>query len=433
MSEIVRLADTEVLKPVLRRATDEYPYWDKLKHWPLPEGIDPEIVWILREAGSWPNRRVLPLADIHGRSFSFWLPDRIQQWLHEIDRNSAAPWVLEEGRGVPSGSEREKYLVESLREESIASSQIEGASTTRNAAREMLRLGRKPRNRAEKMITNNYVAIQRIRTLKDEPLSVERLHELHVILTSDTLDEPEAAGRFRRSPQDDDVAVFDRDEKVLHRPPPGATIPDRMNRLIAFANSDSEFIHPVVKAVLLHFWLAYDHPYVDGNGRTARALFYWFMLRKGYWLFEFISISKTILRSLGQYLRAFLYSEAGNDMTYFIHYHLRAINSAIEEVRRYLAERQQLLRNSVQLLRKFTGLNHRQRHVLVEALKDPAGEITIWSHRMNHNVVYQTARTDLLELVNLGLLEMHKSGKTYVFLPTQKLLRLMSRQGTLFS
>ena len=60
------------------------------------------------------------------------------------------------------------------------------------------------------------------------------------------------------------------------------------------------FIHPMIRSIILHFWLAYDHPFVDGNGRTARALFYWSMLRHGYWLFEFISISQIILKGPDQ-------------------------------------------------------------------------------------------------------------------------------------
>jgi len=57
-----------------------------------------------------------------------------------------------------------------------------------------------------------------------------------------------------------------------------------MEAMCAFVNGrDTEpFIHPAIRAMILHFWLAYDHPFVDGNGRTARALFYWAMLRPGH-------------------------------------------------------------------------------------------------------------------------------------------------------
>ena len=96
---------------------------------------------------------------------------------------------------------------------------------------------------------------------------------------------------------------------------------ERMGLMCDFANSKTPegFVHPVLRSIILHFWLAYDHPFVDGNGRVARALFYWSMLRHGYWLFEFVSISQIILKAPVKYGRAFLYTETDdNDLTYFI-------------------------------------------------------------------------------------------------------------------
>jgi Fic family protein len=52
-----------------------------------------------------------------------------------------------------------------------------------------------------------------------------------------------------------------------------------------------KFIHPVVRAIILHFMIGCGHLFVDGNGRTARALFYWSVLHQKYRLMEFISIS----------------------------------------------------------------------------------------------------------------------------------------------
>lgn len=51
----------------------------------------------------------------------------------------------------------------------------------------------------------------------------------------------------------------------------------------------------------LHFMLGYEHPFVDGNGRVARAMFDWAMLRNGYWLFEFISVSRIIRQAPAKY------------------------------------------------------------------------------------------------------------------------------------
>ena len=56
--------------------------------------------------------------------------------------------------------------------------------------------------------------------------------------------------------------------------------------------------------------LAFIHPFVDGNGRTARSLVYWYMMKKGYWLTEYLSISRIIYRNKAQYEKAFLYTEA---------------------------------------------------------------------------------------------------------------------------
>ena len=75
----------------------------------------------------------------------------------------------------------------------------------------------------------------------------------------------------------------------------------------------SGFLHPVIRSILLHFWVAYDHPFVDGNGRNARALFYWSMLRHGFWLAEFFSISHEILKAPRKYYRAFRKRNLGSE------------------------------------------------------------------------------------------------------------------------
>ena len=131
------------------------------------------------------------------------------------------------------------------------------------------------------------------------------------------------------------------DGGVLHQPPPAEHLPARLQALCDFANGDSDdedtFIHPVVRAILLHFWLAYDHPFEDGNGRTARVLFSWFMRTKGYWLVEYLSISKILREAPGQYNRAFLLTETDEgDTTYFLIHQLGVIERAIDELHKYL-------------------------------------------------------------------------------------------------
>ncbi|MCX5796800.1 MAG: Fic family protein [Elusimicrobia bacterium] len=418
-------ADVQTL---LRKSASQYPYWDKLKYWPMPEGITPELLWTLREWSAQAERKKIPLVATSGNPFSYWLPNQAQEWLYQIDRNAPSQLSLE--GNPPSAQERDRYIVSSLMEEAIASSQIEGAATTRRVAKEMLRTKRPPADKSERMILNNYRAIERLRVLKDSPLTLELLHELHAILTQGAIEEPEAAGRLRRSPQDDDISVIDdgADPHILHMPPKGSELPRRLERFLAFANDERQesFIHPVIKAILLHFWLAYDHPYVDGNGRAARAVFYWYLLRKGYWLFEFVSLSRMVLRAAGQYYRAFLYSERGEkDATYFIMFNLQAIHLAINEVQKHIAHKQAEMRQAAALLRGVRGLNGRQRELLLDALKKPGRTYTIYGHQQTQQVSYQTARNDLFGLADKQLLTVSRSGKTFEFVPSEKLPEML--------
>jgi len=247
-------------------------------------------------------------------------------------------------------------------EEAIASSQIEGAATTRKVAKEMLRTGRRPRDISETMILNNYRAIMRIGELRDEPLTPEAVLELHRILTDGTLDDPSAAGRLQR-PDEERVTVVDpADDTVLHVPPPAEQLPSRLARLCRFANGEPEepFVHPVVRAIVVHLWLAYDHPFEDGNGRTARALFYWVMAAQGYWLTEYLSISRLLYTARSRYRRSFLLTENDDlDATYFLSFQLGIIVRAIDEMHAHLRAKMDELRQTEELLRR-SDLNHRQ-------------------------------------------------------------------------
>ena len=145
------------------------------------------------------------------------------------------------------------------------------------------------------------------------------------------------------------------------------------------------FIHPVIRSILLHFWIGYDHPFVDGNGRTARVLFYWSMLRHKYWLFEFISISDILRRAPARYYRAFLYSENDdNDATYFIVHQAEVIRRAIENLHAYIDRKTGELRDSEKLLRGWEHLNHRQVALLAHALRHPGTFYSVEGHMRSH-------------------------------------------------
>ena len=397
----------------------KYYHWDKLRHLKTPpQNLDHREWWFAIKSARHSLYQVLPHKAKDGSHFVFAEPNAARRLLHGIDIHGGGE--LKSSTQVADPNTRDAYLINSLIEEAITSSQLEGAATTRKVAKEMLRQNRTPRNRSEKMIANNYRAMEYIGDIADEDLTPSLILQLHKILMIDTMDNAGAVGKLRTT---DDVYVGDnRDSTIIHTPPAAAELPSRMESICKFANgSDTKvFLHPVIRAIILHFLLAYDHPFEDGNGRTARALFYWSMLKQGYWTMEFVSISRILKSAYAQYARSYLYTETDdNDVTYFILHQLNVIQRAIDELLDYLRRKAEEIRNIQDIVRKSTrlqdALNHRQLAILNRATKNTGVSFSIESHRGAHKVTYDTARTDLLKLEQLGLLNKAKRGRAFVF------------------
>lgn len=426
--EPARLAEILTLYPMAQVDRESYPHWDRLRRLPAPAGLTHHEWWLATKFARQLSYRETPLTDREGKPFVIGKPDALLQLLARLDNQLGGKIGLQEL--TVNQDTRSRYVISSLMEEAVTSSQLEGAATTRADAIAMLRTGRKPRDRSERMILNNYLAMQRIGQLRNEPLTPDLVLELHAVVTEDTLDEAHSAGRMQ-TPTDLRVKVWDEQTgEILHDPPPADQLPDRLRLMCDFANGTGEaqgYLHPIVKAIVLHFWLAHDHPFADGNGRTARALFYWHMLREGYWLTEFISISSLIRKAPVKYARSFLWTETdANDMTYFVLAQLGIIAQSIDALENYIARKSSELRSVDQRLRALDRINHRQKALLAHALKNRHAVYSIQSHCRSHGVAYATGRADLLELCRLGLLIQSRQGKAFKFrVPDDLSSRLM--------
>lgn len=403
---------------------DRYLHWDKLRRLDPPDGLSHKEWWLKIKVARDDDFRSIPLLSVDGEQFGYTLPDSVLRRLHLIDQRTSGEVAMDEV--VTSAKEAgQRFLVNSLMEEAIRSSQLEGASTSRLVAKELLRSGRPPKDRSETMIVNNYRALEFMRDEMGSELSPATVLELHRIVTEGTLDDPAAAGRLQQ-PGEPRVAVFDRDDgEPVHVPPPAEELPARMEALCAFANEEEDgepFVHPVLRAILLHFWLAYDHPFEDGNGRTARILFFWSMHARGYWLAEYLPISRLIRKSPAQYVRAFMETETdGGDTTYFLIHQLDIVERAIADLHDYLQRKIAETRNVESLLRADADLNGRQLALLTDAIRHPAARYTFDSHAASHRVTHETARTDLRRLARRGLLTERRNGRRYFFEPAPDL------------
>ena len=394
------LLDNE-LKSLFNKINTEYLYWDKVKYL-APKGVRPEDLWAAVKIIRNSNMKRVQLKDL---TFSFMITEQMQKTLHEFDMNLGGN--LGTLNIVPE-KDHTFYLVSSIMEEAIASSQMEGATTTRKVAKDMLRKGRKPSNKSQQMIFNNYQTIDYIINNKDKDFTLENLLEVHKRISSQTMNDVEDEGAFRKS---DDIYVMNEiTGEIAHIPPSHRELNTLLKNMCDFANNETQegFIHPIIKSIILHFMLAYIHPFSDGNGRTARSLVYWYLIKQGYWLMQYLSISRIIYKSKPAYEKSFLYTESDDlDLTYFIQYNLKAMNDAFKELKMYL-QRKINDAESMHILYNIKDVNERQAKIL-KILKDlPMSIFTATEISTRFGVDIKTARKDLQCLVDLGFMETRK-------------------------
>jgi len=389
-----------------------YLYWDKFKY-RVDKEDDIKVAWWATKWNRLAKMKVIDYEDKEGEeSFAFCIPDILQAHLHKIA-------TLSSQGIVPHNSIKKNYLISSLlMEEAISSSQLEGASTTRRVAKSMLSSGRKPRNEDEEMILNNYLLMQEIKRSKDESLSIDMILEYHKIVTRGNKNNGNVAGKFR---EHDDIVITDGFEEIVHVPPSCKNIEERLQKVCDFANrvhlgEEGEiFIHPVIKAIILHFMIAYEHPFSDGNGRTARAIFYWFMLKSGYDFFEYVSISKLLKVAPSKYGKSFLYTEIDdNDLTYFVFYQVEIIIRAIDELLLYLQKKSQEFEEVSELLSSSAigqTLNFIQKDIVKKAIKSPGRVFSSNEIVVDYDISENTARKYLNALVKHKILAAYKDGR----------------------
>lgn len=418
-----RALESEELQQIIKHAGIEYVYWDKFKHYTPPAGFTIEEAWTYLKFSRISNREQTPILDKNEIPFGFTLTKSMYQDLSFIDSNTSG-LLISTNLTKPTENQKNQLIISGLSEEAIASSQIEGASTSRKIAKEMILSQRKPRNKSEQMIINNYQVMQRLMDWKNLDLSKKMLLEIQKNITTGTLDDENDAGKFRTDA--DNIQIINSlSGEAVFTPPKEAVFSKELDRFIAFANSeDEEFIHPTIKASILHFWLAYLHPFVDGNGRTARALFYWYILKKNYWLFQYLSVSRAIKKSRVQYDEAYEKTELDdNDLTYFILFKLKAIKVAIEDFVAHYERKIEEDKKNEELASQLLEFNERQ-IALLSFLKDKSEKIIdIKTHQTKHQIAYQTARTDLIKLASKGLLTQLTDSKKYVYIPNTLAIR----------
>ena len=389
----------EKLAALIDKINDDYEYWDTVKYKKRPESCtSAEELWLRVKA----SRIAFLVYTWDKYHISFGLTNKMQRLCHEFDMNFGGS--LETGSVIPYEN-RERYLVSSLMEEAIYSSQMEGAATTRKVAKDMLRRQISPKDKSQQMIVNNYQTIRFIVEHKQTPLTPELVLHIHHLMTEKTLNDPNDAGRLRMN---NEVVVEDGiTHEVVHTPPSYIELPTFLKELCKYFNETNAkvFVHPIIRGIIIHFMVAYMHPFVDGNGRTARALFYWYMLKQGYWLTEFLSISRVIAMSKKSYEKSFQYVEADfNDLGYFIAYNLKVLDQSFTQLQNYIKKKQEekVLANT---FLRLGDINERQAQIIRMYLENPKEVLTVKDLQNKFMVTATTAKSDIVGLLKRGLLD----------------------------
>ncbi len=192
---LARLQQADRLAPVIEQALPDaalsgrYLPWDTFRFKNPPGDLTVEEWWFaVRLARRSVHRQIKHLRDAAGRPFSYALPDEILAAVDQITRDASGHITISEEVTNPA---------------------------TRHVAKEMLREGRAPRDRSERMIFNNYLAMQRIADLRDTDLTPELVCEIHRIVTDGTLENPSGAGRMQTR-DSERIAVHDEFGTLLH-------------------------------------------------------------------------------------------------------------------------------------------------------------------------------------------------------------------------
>ena len=182
------------------------------------------------------------------------------------------------------------------------------------------------------------------------PLQLSDILYLHERLTEGSDEKDNVPGRLRTHR----VVVGTPELGGVHRGAPPEDLPRLMDEFVEFVNSKRCLDqHPVVRALLAHFFLVSIHPFGDGNGRVSRLVEAGILFQGGYNVLGFYGLSNFFYRNADEYKRLLQQSRRAQpfDLTAFVAFgikgfaaELRGINDFIKAKLNRLVYRDTLVR-----------------------------------------------------------------------------------------
>lgn len=176
-------------------------------------------------------------------------------------------------------------------------------------------------------ISNQQINKSANQLIIDESLILQ-LHKM----TVDRILPPEKCGKFRETQV---VVKNSLSGEVSFRPPLSTEMPKLMEELLQFINDkDKDDIHPVLKAGIVHYELVRIHPFVDGNGRVARALSTLFLFLEGYDIRKFFSLEEYFDSDALDYYQALRSVEnSQGNLTVWLEYFTKGLSIELSKIK----------------------------------------------------------------------------------------------------
>ncbi|MCH5599906.1 Fic family protein [Niabella ginsengisoli] len=420
--KVTKTINEDPLRKLINNLNNNYVHREKFKDMQLHVDGSRDDIWKLavteREQGF--SRRL----SHKGIDLKWWISNTLEAQLHQLDLGLAGGRNL---NALLESKHTHRHKTNALLDESITSAQLAGATVTKKAAKEMLLKKRTPQNVNEQICINIYKTLQLGYSKTAEPLTEQLLLQLHQTFTKDTI-KLKGVGNYRTNNKVDTSSI---DNTSGYKLTDAKDVAQLINLVFDLYNNDSEpfFIHPLVKAAIIHYLVVTIRPFKDANGRIARLLAQMYLLKKDYWVAEFVSISNVISKFKPQYHKAIVQSQTDeNNMGYFIQFYVQSVSMAYKSLRDFV------LRISKEKVEKtanrIPGYNERQTAVLQWLKEDGSKVVTIRELRSVYGVSKETARTDLTALVTNGWIKYyHINKKTYAFVKAEEFDALAQQHG----
>lgn len=287
--------------------------------------------------------------------------------------------------------------------ESHHSTHIEGTRISLEQAQDIM-LGKKVKEvdrDDEKELLNYKKAMNFISKYlgKDYPILEGLIRELHKILVSGVRGNKAQPGNYRNI---QNYVVNSRTKEIIYTPPSPLEVPHLMTDFINWINSNLVKTSPVLTSGISQFQFVHIHPFIDGNGRTARLLSTLILYKTGYDFKKLFTISEYYDKDRPSYYAA-IQSVRKNkmDMTSWLEYFVEGLRSQMKEIK---VKGEKIIKNDIKLQEiKKVGLNDRQEKAVGFILQN--GKIMVNDYQKVASCIRRTAQRDLEDLVEKNVVK----------------------------